>query len=528
MITLKGFVVVGIACLSVFTRLSAQTGEKPYSITLEEVTWADWPGMHSFVKGEWDGRWILMTGRTGGLHGFLPPNPFPVTEANNKIHMLDPVSGEQWSVFTNTLPDAMSDQLRSTNAQYFQRDKYLYIIGGYGKDTLSDILITFPNLLAVDLEQLSDAIINETEIISSFRQITDTFFCVTGGEIEVLPNDEKIYLFGGHVFTGEYTKPASDAFTQAYTNELKKFKLEDDGTTIVILDAEQIKDTAIFHRRDLNFEPVVNPGEQFGLAAFAGVFQYEADWVWFNPVYINETGYAVDEKFKQKLNAYTCPVMPVYDSVSQNYYATFFGGISQFYHNEVSDTIKEDLNVPFINDISTIIKYADGSTEQILEPIKFDALLGSNAVFILNEDVPHYSNKVIQLHKIYSQTLAGYIFGGIDALVPNFTPSSASNRLFKVWIDYENPLGVNDNKQGEINIYPNPAYDQILIRNSSLYTIKTLQLINNLGVIISDKSINLLNGNTYTIYLNNLPSGIYFIKMASEEGTSIKKIIIEN
>ena len=97
-----------------------------------------------------------------------------------------------------------------------------------------------------------------------------------------------------------------------------------------------------------------------------------------------------------------------------------------------------------------------------------------------------------------------------------------------MWIDYENPLGVNDNKQGEINIYPNPAYDQILIRNSSLYTIKTLQLINNLGVIISDKSINLLNGNTYTIYLNNLPSGIYFIKMASEEGTSIKKIIIEN
>ena len=72
MITLKGFVVVGIACLSVFTRLSAQTGEKPYSITLEEVTWADWPGLHSFVKGEWDGRWIIMTGRTGGLHGFLP------------------------------------------------------------------------------------------------------------------------------------------------------------------------------------------------------------------------------------------------------------------------------------------------------------------------------------------------------------------------------------------------------------------------------------------------------------------------
>ncbi len=528
MITLKKFVVLGMACLSAFTRLSAQTGAKPYTITLEEVTWTDWPGLHSFAKGAWDGRWLLMSGRTGGLHGFLPPNPFPVNEANNKIYMFDPVSGEHWSVFTNTLPDVMSDQLRSTNAQYFQRDKHLYIIGGYGKDTLTDILITFPNLLAVDLEQLSEAIINDTEINSSFRQLTDTFFCITGGEIEVLPNDGKVYLFGGHVFTGEYTKPASDAFTQTYTNELRKFILEDDGINIVVLDLEVIKDTAVFHRRDLNFEPIVYPGEQFGLAAFSGVFQYEADWVWFNPVYVDEGGYVMDEKFKQKLNAYTCPVMPVYDSVGQNYYATFFGGISQFYHNEASDTIKEDLNVPFINDISTIIKYADGSTEQILEPIKFDALLGSNAVFILNEDVPHYSNKVIQLHKIYGETLAGYIYGGIDALVPNFTPSTASNRLFKVWIDYENPLGINDVELGEINIYPNPAYDQILIYNSSLFTINTYQLINNLGVIISDQHINLLKGNTHTIHLKNLQSGIYFIKLTSDDGSSIKKLVMEN
>jgi len=528
MLALKIFVVVGIACLSVFTRLSAQTGEKPYSITLEEVTWPEWPGMHSFVLGEWDGRWLLMTGRTGGLHGFLPPDPFPVLEANNKIRMFDPVTGEMWSSFTNTLPDVMRDQLHSTNAQYFQRDKYLYIIGGYGKDTLSDIFITFPNLLAVDLELLSEALVNDTEINSSFRQFTDTFFCVTGGEIEVLPNDEKIYLFGGHVFTGQYTKPASDAFTQTYTNELRKFILEDDGINITVLDLDVIKDTAMFHRRDLNFEPIVYPGEQFGLAAFAGVFQYEADWVWFNPVYVNETGYTMDEKFKQKLNAYTCPVMPVYDSVSQNYYATFFGGISQFYHNEVSDTIKEDLNVPFINDISTIIKYADGSTEQILEPIKFEALLGSNAVFILNGEVPHYSNEVIQLHKIYGQNLAGYIFGGIDALVPNFTPSSASNRLFKVWIDYENPLGVMEEEIEEISIYPNPVTDVLVINNSSQNTINSYQLINNLGEIIYTQNMEVLNDNTFLIDMKNLSAGIYFIKLTSDAGSIVSRVIKEN
>ena len=528
MLDLRGFVLTGIACLLAFTRLTAQTGEKPYSITLEEVTWAEWPGLQSFALGTLDGKWLMMTGRTGGLHGFLPPDPFPVTEANNKIHMFDPVSGEHWSALTNTLPDPVRDQLRSTNPQYFQRDKYLYIMGGYGKDTLTDIFITFPYLLAVDLEQLSDALINETEINSSFRQIQDTFFCVTGGEIEVLPNDEKIYLFGGHVFTGEYTKPASDAFTQTYTNELRKFILEDNGIDLVVSDIEVMKDTAVFHRRDLNFEPIVYPGEQFGLAAFSGVFQYEADWVWFNPVYIDESGYVMDEKFKQKLNAYTCPVMPVYDSVTQNYYATFFGGISQFYHNEVSDTIKEDMNVPFINDISTVIKYPDGATEQILEPIKFDALLGSNAVFILNEEIPHYENEVIQLHKIYGETLAGYIYGGIDALVPNFTPSSASNRLFKVWVNYANPLGLSETQTGGLILYPNPASNEIVIDNQSQKTIYFYQVINNLGEIISAQHINLSKGTTITIRLENLTTGIYFIKLTSEDGSIVKKVMKEN
>ncbi|MEI2675843.1 MAG: hypothetical protein V9F05_17575 [Chitinophagaceae bacterium] len=84
--------------------------------------------------------------------------------------------------------------------------------------------------------------------------------------------------------------------------------------------------------------------------------------------------------------------------------------------------LKQDLNVPFVNDISTIIKYADGSTEQYPQPIQFDALLGSNAEFILNNSIPHYNNRVIKLHDINGSVLAGYIYGGIDALIPNFTP----------------------------------------------------------------------------------------------------------
>ncbi|MBP8249782.1 MAG: hypothetical protein KAX72_06740, partial [Chitinophagales bacterium] len=50
--------------------LLSQVTAPPFTITLEEVTYSDWPGIHSFALGEWDGRWLIMTGRTGGLHGF--------------------------------------------------------------------------------------------------------------------------------------------------------------------------------------------------------------------------------------------------------------------------------------------------------------------------------------------------------------------------------------------------------------------------------------------------------------------------
>lgn len=503
--------------------LSAQVAAPPFTISLEESTYSDWPGLHSFALGEWDNQWFIMTGRSGGLHGFIPPNTFPATEANSEIHQFDPVSGEYHSANITDLPQDMRDQLQSTNPQHFQRGQYLYIVGGYGYQEATDSLITFPALLAVDLALLADLIPAGESITSAFRQISDTLFEVSGGEIGVL--DDKIYLFGGHIFAGEYSKPTGPQFFQQYTNALKKFNLNDDGVNITISDIEIIKDTAVFHRRDLNFVSIITPGEQEVLAAFSGVFQYEGDFVWFTPVYIDASGYTEDESFFQKLNNYTCPVMGVYDSVSQNYYATFFGGIGQYYYKEEEDTIKQDLNVPFVNDISTIIKYADGTTEQYPQPIQFDALLGSNAVFVLNNAIPHYTNEVIQLHNINGNVLAGYIYGGIDALIPNFTPSTASNRLFKVWINYEKPADINDIKKEEITIFPNPTNNQITIQNETANSIFKIEILNQIGEIVFNDDQTILFGNQSVINISAFLPGIYFVKLYTAEGLEIKELV---
>ena len=89
--------------------------------------------------------------------------------------------------------------------------------------------------------------------------------------------------------------------------------------------------------------------------------------------------------------------MPLYDSTTAAMHTVLFGGISQYYFYEPDSAVYEDLNVPFTDNISCITRYADGSTKQVLLPVRFDALWGSNAVFIPAETVTRYPNEIIRL-----------------------------------------------------------------------------------------------------------------------------------
>lgn len=482
-----------VACVLGLIRSSAYTqSSPPFTLTLEEVTYPDWPGLHSFVSGEWEGRRLVMCGRIGGLHGFLPPNPFMPLEANKQVWMFDPETGDMWEAATAGLPDDIMAQLQSTNPQAFQRGQYLYIIGGYGHDPLGMGMITFPTLTAVDLSVLANALESGTDISGAFRSITDPIFEVTGGEVGVM--GDTIYLFGGHSFTGVYSKPAGPQFTQIYTNQLTSFTLSDDGELISIADLHVRTDTVAFHRRDLNFEPMMYPDGTPALIALSGVFQYEADWVWFEPVIVRDTGYVVDEAFMQKMNNYTCPVISMFDAETGTNYHTMLGGISQYWYDESDGSLIEDLNAPFVDDITTIIREEDGTMEQFIQSITLPGLLGSNAEFWLSPDVPVYDNDVIQLHAITEETCLGYMFGGIDALIPNFTPSTASNMLLKVCIIPDEEIGIMQQGMGDMRIFPNPAQHQISFTNNTGKVITHWQIMDAFGNALQSGTENIMPG----------------------------------
>ena len=49
-----------------------QMGGLPYNIGVQAYDFgsADLPTLQSFAAGEYDGKWVLIAGRTNGLHGF--------------------------------------------------------------------------------------------------------------------------------------------------------------------------------------------------------------------------------------------------------------------------------------------------------------------------------------------------------------------------------------------------------------------------------------------------------------------------
>ncbi|MCL1850096.1 MAG: T9SS type A sorting domain-containing protein [Bacteroidetes bacterium] len=82
-------------------------------------------------------------------------------------------------------------------------------------------------------------------------------------------------------------------------------------------------------------------------------------------------------------------------------------------------------------------------------------------------------------------------------------------------------VGVNETKTKSFTIVPNPATDKITITANNNFN--TIEVINFLGQTVISQS-NILNSAT-TLDVAHLNSGVYFVRIASETGTSVQKFV---
>ncbi|MBK8875151.1 MAG: T9SS type A sorting domain-containing protein [Bacteroidetes bacterium] len=532
--------ILAILLIAFTSQGNAQTA--PFQIAIEPMNISGLGGLQAYAWGQHNGKWLIIGGRLDGLHRRQPFAAFDVAGHNNQLIVVDPVAQQKWTAPLSSLPIGLQEQLSSTNMEFFQEGNYLYLVGGYGYSNTSADHITYPNLSAVKVPDVINAVINGTSFTTNFRQITDTMFAVTGGYLNKINNT--FYLTGGQKFIGRYNPMGpthGPGFVQIYTNASRKFTIFDNGVTLSVTHLPAIVDAANLHRRDYNVVPQIMPTGQEGLTAFSGVFQVGVDLPYLNCVNIDSTGHTVNNAFSQYYNHYHCAHIPIYSASNNEMHTVLFGGIAQYYDS--LGILVQDNNVPFVKTIARVTRDASGTMAEYKLPIAMPTLLGAGSEFIPINTLPHYSNEVFKLDNFTADTtLVGYIYGGISSTAANIfftntgTQSSASSQIFKVFVIKNSTVGIHELNTHSIGtlqmqVYPNPNNGNFMVK---------FNLRNNgeVKLTISDASGKLIENtvlknlqageNTYSKRIKNLINGgIYYITIETTYEKATQKIIVE-
>ena len=472
------------------------------------------------------------------MHQRQPFASFTENFNNKDIFVIDPIGDQVWSSSLSVLPASIFEQLQSTNQQFKQRDSTLYVVGGYGYSATQADHVTYKNLTAIDIEGVANAVINGTDITSFFRQVTDSTMGVTGGQLGYL--DSTFYLAGGQYFEGRYNPMGPNngpGFIQAYTDEIRTFKIVDDGTNLSITNYAAQNSTADLHRRDYNMAPQIFPNGEHGFTMFSGVFDVN-DLPFLNSVDITASGYTVNNNFTQYLSQYQSAKIPVYDSTDKAMHTLFFGGMSQYTLDASGNLVQND-SVPFVKTISKVTRLQDSSMQEIKLDIEMPTLLGAGSDFIPVSDTNIYiDGEILKINKLPVQkTLIGYIYGGIESTQPNIffindgTQSSASNQVFGVYIN-KSAASVEDIVLNGDNIFnlalsPNPAKEQVLV---DFYVpdhrALSLEIYNLLGELVQSKDVtSSVGAKQISLDITDLPKGEYIVRIKGVAASAQQKLI---
>jgi len=385
----------------------------PFKVHIQPLVVEGLGGLHSYAYGQWEGYWFFFGGRKDGIHARQPFNAFPEEFNNSEIILVNIQTGRLVRRDVNELPKGLSLQLQSTNLNYKQKGNHLILVGGYGYNNQENRYMTYPNLTLVSLPTLLDALLEGKEIASSFAQLEDQRFAVTGGQMGAL--GDKLLLVGGHRFDGRYNPMGPDhgpGFSQTYTHQVRSFYYSWEGEEVAIDNYEEWTDDIHLRRRDYNLVPQILEGGVEGYMISAGVFQREADLPFLYPVDINAEGIRPRTEFNQYLSHYHSGKVGLFDGETQLMHSLFFGGLSQYYYQD--GQLYQDNNVPFVSTISRVTRYPDGSLVEFLMEDEMPGFRGTSAEFIPLLDRDMFSNGVIKLPSNFEDTLLiGHLYGGI-------------------------------------------------------------------------------------------------------------------
>ena len=512
------------------------------NISLSAINIENLDGRQSFAVGQANGKWLIIGGRTDGLHRRQPFASFDTNGQPNELLVIDPVSKQKWTANLSILPIAIQEALKATNIDFIQNNNQLYLIGGYGySNTLGDHT-TFNTLTAIAVSETIAAIVSNNNYSNYIRQTSNSIFQNTGGQLEKI--NDSYYLIGGQDFQGRYNPMGpthGPGFTQTYSNQIRKFNILDNGTLLGVNNISIITDSVNLHRRDYNALPQILPNLSQGITAYSGVFQQNVDLPYLNEVTIDSLSYIVNNNFNQYYNHYHCANIPLYSASRNEMHALFFGGIAQYYDS--LGILVQDNNVPFVKTIARVTRDVNGTLAEYKLPIEMPALLGAGAEFIYRDNLPVYTNGVIKMDELSADsTILGYIYGGINSSAKNIfwindgSQSASSANIYKVTLHRNALTGIdhlNSQSMGTIKlmVYPNPNTGIFIAQYHLIKPTDVKITLSNVNGKIIDEQILInqqIGAQVFERKIKHLENGgVYFIKIETAYENAFQKIVIE-
>ena len=85
-------------------------------------------------------------------------------------------------------------------------------------------------------------------------------------------------------------------------------------------------------------------------------------------------------------------------------------------------------------------------------------------------------------------------------------------------------LIINEILEENVSVYPNPVSTLLNVKVSEVHKGAKLELYNSLGMKVQSQA---LNNTSEVMYVDRLPSGMYFLNIKNENEITVKKIIKE-
>lgn len=509
----------------------------PFELKIDSISIPELGGLQSYAVGQANGKWLIIGGRLDGLHRRQPWATFDSIGHNTQLIVIDPIEKKRWTAPLTSLSETLQDQLSATNMEFNQKGDYLYLVGGYGLSNRVKVHITYPNLAAIHVPTVIDAIINQKDFSSAIYQIQDEQFAITGGKMFQV--NDVFFITGGQRFDGAYNPMNNPTFTQKYTSAIKSYTFDVSNNQLTFNHLKDIVDEEYLHRRDYNVLPQILPDGRDGLISFSGVFQKELNLPYLYAVAIDHNSFKVVPDFAQYYNHYHCAAISLFDEQNKQMNNLFFGGIAQYFDS--LGVLTQDNDVPFVRTVSLVTVAENGQMAEYKLPIEMPDYLGSASEFIVNPELKVYPNGVISQDGFSSdKILLGYIYGGIKSSAANVfwintgVESSASEMIYPVYIINTNSNNTLLNTQSinglQLQIYPDPIEDELYL----FFTLKKessvlIEVVNEKGKVRLSKNIknSTVGKQSLTLRLRKLKRGeVYLVHLTVNGEKTTQRMIV--